>query len=225
MAFLDLPDLENARDVGGVPLADGTVVADGVLLRTDNHDKLTPAGIDAVRRLAVRRILDVRHAWEARKFPSPFASDPIYRNVPLDRDRPDFDPTAPDDYRILTDTPDTVAAAFTALAEAPEGPVMVHCHGGRDRTGILVALALAVAGASTEAITAEYALTEGTDPETMTRFFAHLKERHGGVERFLSEAGVGTQHLEAVKKRLIDGSGIPPPPGGSAAGKLRSSRR
>lgn len=202
MAFLDLPACGNARDVGGVPLDGGRAVAEGVLLRTDNHDKLTPDGIAAVRRLGVRRILDVRHEWEARRYPSPFASDPIYANVPLDRDRPEFDPTAPDDYRILTDTPGTIAAAFTALAEAPDGAVMVHCHGGRDRTGVLVALALAVAGASDEAIAAEYALTEGADPETMTEFLADLRERHGGAEGFLAGAGVAARHFEAVRRRL-----------------------
>jgi protein-tyrosine phosphatase len=112
----------------------------------------------------VVRILDVRHAWEAEEFPSPFKDEEIYRNLPLIDVPPDFDPTGPEDYRPEVDySPKRIAAAFTALTEAPSGPVMVHCHAGRDRAGMLTAIALSVAGATHEDIAADYAHTEGAD--------------------------------------------------------------
>ncbi|WP_026924132.1 tyrosine-protein phosphatase [Glycomyces arizonensis] len=205
MSTLHLPDCLNARDLGGLPLGDAVAVRAGALLRSDNHDRLTPAGIDAVRKLGVTRILDLRYDWEAREFASPFADDPIYRNVPLIRESPTYDPTAPEDYRPeLDESPDLIAAAFTALAEAPAGPVLVHCHAGRDRTGVLTAFALAVAGASVEAIAAEYALTEGADPATMLAVLDHLDRHWEGATGYLMKAGVQEHHLRAVADRLTE---------------------
>lgn len=203
MPSLDLPDCVNARDLGGTPLANGGSVRANALLRSDNHDLLTEVGIAAVRALGVRRIIDLRHGWETREFPSPFADDEVYVNLPLLGVYPGFDPTAPDDYRPEVDhAPERVAAAFIALAEAPPGPVLVHCHGGRDRTGILVALALAIAGASPDDIVADYALTEGTDPETMRELLDHFDDAHGGVAAYLAGAGVADAHFEAVRRRI-----------------------
>lgn len=52
--------------------------------------------------------------------------------------------------------PAKLAAVFTALADAP-GPVLVHCAGGRDRTGMVCAMLLQLAGVEPEAIVADYA--------------------------------------------------------------------
>ncbi|MDN3239437.1 tyrosine-protein phosphatase [Glycomyces tritici] len=203
MPLLDLPDCVNARDLGGTPLAGGATVRMRALLRSDNHDLLTADGIAAVRELGVARILDLRHGWEAREFPSPFEDDEIYLNLPLLGVYPGFDPTAPDDYRPEVEhAPERVAAAFTALADAPPGPVLIHCHGGRDRTGILTALALAAAGAAHEDIVADYALTEGTDPQTMRDLLDHFDREHQGVTAYLTESGVDRRRLRAVQRRL-----------------------
>src|SRR5438132_7958171 len=42
---------------------------------------------------------------------------------------------------------------------APRGGVLVHCHVGRDRTGMVCALALSVAGVPAAAIAEDYALS------------------------------------------------------------------
>jgi protein tyrosine/serine phosphatase len=41
-----------------------------------------------------------------------------------------------------------------------EGPAVVHCQGGRDRTGLLVALVLDAAGVPRETIAADHALSD-----------------------------------------------------------------
>src|SRR5919108_83674 len=53
-----------------------------------------------------------------------------------------------------------VGAVVRAVAEAPEGGVLVHCFAGKDRTGIVVALALALTGVPRETIAADYALSD-----------------------------------------------------------------
>ncbi|MFI5833624.1 tyrosine-protein phosphatase [Micromonospora sp. NPDC051300] len=109
----------------------------------------------------------------------------------------------PDSYRLLVDASrERLAAALTAIAEAPPGAVVVHCHAGRDRTGVLVALALHAAGVPVDAIAADYALTENAPASMITNTWAHLHARYGGVTDYLLGSGVTPAHLSAVRARL-----------------------
>jgi len=114
----------------------------------------------------VAGIIDLRYPDEglprAGQLPAhPFADDPnVYRSIPM------YDPAVVDvDPELLaTGAPAEIycasadhngvriANAVTAIASAPPGPGVVHCVAGNDRTGIVVALAHAVAGVGNEAI-------------------------------------------------------------------------
>ena len=63
-------------------------------------------------------------------------------------------------YRAsLTRNASHIVAGLAAIADAPDGGVFVHCASGKDRTGMIVALALRVAGVVDAAIAADYAYT------------------------------------------------------------------
>jgi protein-tyrosine phosphatase len=61
--------------------------------------------------------------------------------------------------RYLENRPDSIVAALRAIAE-PDGATVVHCAAGKDRTGVVVALALSLAGVDSETVAAEYAATQ-----------------------------------------------------------------
>jgi protein tyrosine/serine phosphatase len=199
---LDWPDCENVRDLGGLPTTDGGRIRDGALIRADGLFRLTPAGVAAVRRAGVVRILDLRWRAECELAPSPFASDPIHLHLPLLADVLSYE--APHDtYAPMLDhNRERIRLAFRALAAAPPGGVVVHCHGGRDRTAVLVALALAVAGVPDEEIVADYALSPERDALAMRNTLAHLAGRYGGAEGYLLTIGVPPADVEAVRRRL-----------------------
>ena len=67
-------------------------------------------------------------------------------------------PSAPTWATSATGRDDVVGALRTLSAREP-GASIVHCAAGKDRTGVVVALALAVAGVPHEEIVADYALT------------------------------------------------------------------
>jgi protein-tyrosine phosphatase len=204
MMAISWPDCRNARDLGGLPTVDGRRIHPVALLRSDNHDRLTPQGIRAIRESGVSRVLDLRWEWECARYPSPLADDPSYRNVPLLDEATQGGATEPDTYRLMIDhSRQSVAAAFQAIADAPPGGVVVHCHSGRDRTGILVALTLTVAGVAADVAAADYALTDGCAPQTMLDTLTHLEYRHGGAAAYLLAAGVSPSHIEAVQVRLL----------------------
>jgi protein-tyrosine phosphatase len=132
----------------------------------------------------------------------------------------------------LSDRAGAVVAALRALAAPVDGASVVHCAAGKDRTGVVVALALAVAGVPHEEIVADYAMTadvidalvaklaasptyaedmERRDvashtprAETMDRVLALLDERHGGPIGWLDAHGFGPEDRAALRARLRD---------------------
>ena len=131
----------------------------------------------------------------------------------------------------LADGTDNVLGALRALTAAP-GASVVHCAAGKDRTGVISAFALEVAGVEREAIIADYALTaevidalvaklaasptyaedmtsRGTDvhtprAETMRRVLELLDERWGGPAGWLEAHGFGADEQAALRARLRD---------------------
>ena len=60
--------------------------------------------------------------------------------------------------KYLADRPDSVVGALDDVASGP-GPVLVHCAAGKDRTGVVVAMALAAVGVERSAVVEDYVLT------------------------------------------------------------------
>ena len=229
---LDWPNCLNVRDLGGLPLRTGGRTRAGWLIRSDNLSRLTPAGVEAVRRAGVRRIVDVRSPGECEGDPSPFTGEASYSNLPLAREGDLYDPALPldQDYGVMLDRrPELFAAAVAAIADAPDGAVVVHCHAGKDRSGNVVALTLGLAGVTTEAIVADYAtvsdrlrrvfdeqlalvddevardrLAESftARPETMLAVVRHVEESYGGVESYLRRGGLTGAQANAIRQRL-----------------------
>ena len=234
---------KNARDVGGYPTKDGGAIKQGILIRSDNLSHLTPVGRAALIDCGVRTIIDVRSPNELNIDPPPFSppnpepNAPTYHNLSLfvwtDPVREMFDQAESLDETfclVLDHFKTNVAIIVRAFAEAPDGGVVVHCHAGKDRTGLIVALLLTVAGVSEVIITTDYAESAqhqqplydqivemaGDDPEKLAKMlpeleappermavvFAHLKQTYGGVKSYLRECGVDTATLAKVYKRL-----------------------
>jgi protein-tyrosine phosphatase len=108
--------------------------------------------------------------------------------------------------------------------------VVVHCHGGKDRTGMVVALALTVAGVPDEEIVADYLLTRerlapwlaeqlaaepdeslhpemiefrDTRAESIVAILDHLDKTYGGPEPYLRHGGLTTEQLAVLRARLV----------------------
>lgn len=245
----------NARDVGGIPLPGGRVVARGVLLRSDNLQDLTLQDIASlvdVHRL--RNVVDLRTDFERRsEGPGPLEDDPRVRvdhrslypetggGTDLDlgtikpwgdgmgADLPEETPTVRAYLGYLQRRPDSIVEALRTIA-ASDGATLVHCAAGKDRTGVVVALALAVAGADREDIATDY-LTTGQNIEgivgrlaatitygkevrvddvashtpkvgMMERVFALIDEVHGGADAWLAAHGLTADEQATLRARL-----------------------
>ena len=229
---LDWPGLSNARDLGGLP-AEGGRIREGALIRTESLTRLDEGGAATVREAGVTRVLDLRRPGESPE-PHPFADDATYVNLPVEdpADPKQLTGTMLDLYlEMLDQRPDLFAAALAAIAEAPPGAVVVHCAAGKDRTGLVVGLALSVAGVAPEDIAADYAITaerfadhfqhyldslptdeardvarsyQATPPENLRTVLEHLDDEYGGVEPYLRSGGMTDAQLDALRERLVE---------------------
>jgi|tagenome__1003787_1003787.scaffolds.fasta_scaffold20946128_3 protein-tyrosine phosphatase len=164
-AWIELEGAANVRDVGGIP-----GMRPGVLLRSDNLQGLTDADVAALEARGVRLVVDLRTAEEVRlEGPGPLVGRVEIRHrdlYPEAGERTDVvintrdgeDPAIPYYLAYLEHRPDSIVGALEDIATA-DGAVVVHCAAGKDRTGVVVALALAAAGVSREAILEDYLAT------------------------------------------------------------------
>ena len=231
----------NIRDLGGFRTCDGRGTRRNALVRSDNLSRLTEAGWQALLAYGIRTILDLRTTWERTVELSPFLhheNSPVrYVHVPfLSDDRafawPDTASIEEDYILMLQEARDGIGAIVQALAHADDGGVLFYCHSGKDRTGLIAALVLAMLGVSPDEVAADYAQSldclrplqeewlengpgeraerEEADakfasrPETMKIVLQHLEAEYGGVQSYLVEAGVSTADLEHLRRRLIE---------------------
>ena len=236
----------NVRDLGGLETAAGGRTRHGGVVRADNVRRLTRAGWENARRHGVVRLVDLRFDSEAIEqggLPdgvdvvtvSLFGTyDPELARAFDHRVRAadDVAPVLAAGYvSALEAGSERVASAIAAVAEAdPSGTVVVHCFAGKDRTGIVSALLLSLAGVSDEDVAADYAASgpgvevlsqpwfDEAESEhelvfrrriceapaaAMAEVLEWLHESRGGAEGYLREAGLTYAQIEAVRRRLL----------------------
>lgn len=232
---LEIEGSWNVRDLGGYPTEDGRSTRWRVMVRAGNLDKVTPAGQQALLDYGIRTIVDLRDPAEVEEYPDVFAQSTavVYRHLPILRNgyANGYVPLGKLYTNYLDAYPSEVGKIITAVAESTPG-TLIHCHAGKDRTGIVTALLLGAVGVPEQVIAEDYALTtaqiahlvaewreyalkHGSDMErfehdvsadaaTMLGTLAHLRHRYGGVAQYLSSCGVTVQDLDRLKLQLLD---------------------
>ena len=162
--------IQNFRDLGGYPTADGGKVRWGQVYRADALHKLTEADLDSFGGLGVRTVFDLRGDAEREEFPGPFDIDPPPDRRAGPRAPSRCRPTGHDDgggermlrdmyVGALTHSAAKFGVLLTALADPARRPAVFHCHGGKDRTGVSAAVLLLALGVDRETVLDDYEAT------------------------------------------------------------------
>jgi protein-tyrosine phosphatase len=133
-----------------------------------------------------------------------------------------------DRYLFIVNTrPNAFREIFTAIAEA-EGCVLFHCFAGKDRTGLVAAMLLSLAGVGSEHIALDYGETDRRlasqyekwideaeperraayrdelrcPPERILGVLDHIDRTWGGVAGYLEGAGTPAWVIDQVATRL-----------------------
>jgi protein tyrosine/serine phosphatase len=234
----------NVRDLGGLPTEDGRRTRLGGVVRADNIRKLSDDGWRALAEHGVQRIVDLRFAEElAEDQPRDVDIDVVHVSVLGESFDPDYvkeldahlaandvaDHYAWSYVEFLERHRDRFGRAFAAVADA-QGTVVVHCMGGKDRTGIVSALLLRLAGVSHDVIGKDYAVTAANlEPSTsqwipkiadeaerakweklkdtpagaMIRVVQEIEHRYGDVASYLRAAGLSDEQVGRLRERLV----------------------
>jgi protein tyrosine/serine phosphatase len=174
-----LEAIENFRDYGDYPTASGRRMKKGRLYRSASHGRATEADLAAIAALEIAVIVDLRRPGERERDPSRRAAGFKGRVIENDEgEAPGDDPwwtfirnsdLSEESFRgyllnYYREAPfasrhvDLYSRYFQAVA-AGEGPVLIHCAAGKDRTGVLAALTHYVVGVHRDDIVADYMLT------------------------------------------------------------------
>jgi protein-tyrosine phosphatase len=230
------PRLLNARDLGGHPTVDGAVTRRRSLLRADDLAQLSPEGLQALDGYGVETVLDLRWPQEIAVAPSPIPGRlprVRYVSVSLLAESPEDwgargGHCAKEQWKctVLARLQPQVRDALAAIAAAGPGPLIFHCVAGKDRTGVIAALLLALAEVVPRAIAADYAAS--TDnlrepylrryreqdpaaileavrcPEAAVYNMLDQLDRAGGVRAYLRGIGLREPEIIRLRARLRD---------------------
>jgi protein-tyrosine phosphatase len=231
---LPFPELLNARDLGGYPTVDGHVTRTHSLVRADDLAQLTPAGLRALADYGIQTVLDLRWPEEASKHQSPVPAGlphVRYERISLlthteDEWRLRSREVAKELWKcvVLEHVGHELRRVLVSIADAAPAALLFHCVAGKDRTGLIAALLLALADAQPAAIAADYAISgenlragylrryPGTEPERILEIlrcpeagaYNMLKflDDAGGVRAYLRQIGLTEQQISALRSRL-----------------------
>lgn len=209
--FID--GVSNTRDIGGYAAENGKKIKQGLVYRGANADGVTESGI-----IAAKKNYGIKTELDLREKPlvggSPFGEDVKYlqySGVYYTGGEMSF-----------TDEKNgsRVAEEFRVFTEEENYPVFFHCAVGRDRTGCLSMILLAVCGVSEKDILLDYELTalseagysdKNSISVCMPLFLQTLdfiksysdKSLKENAEKFLLDRGVTAEEITSVKNKLL----------------------
>lgn len=168
---LDFDGLLNARELGGMPLSNGSTFKYYVAVRSDSPSDLTKEQAQKVKDYGVTQVIDLRSEAEVANYGNCFIDFPgvTFRNIPLFLGNPDAndDPTMNflrthklgDFYTLIMEQLGTRVCEAIRYIRNNEGTTLFHCAHGKDRTGVISAILYLLAGAERENIIRNYAIS------------------------------------------------------------------
>ncbi|MCX8528393.1 MAG: tyrosine-protein phosphatase [Candidatus Nanopelagicales bacterium] len=241
---LHIDGLANIRDLGGLRTADGRVIRSRQVVRSDNPKSLTEQGhVDLLEVLSPRTVIDLRMDMEVERESYTLQGEstsvitlPMTPQSGVTQEQIDAgmaDNLAEDYRRQIEANAPSIIGALNLVADPAARPVVIHCTAGKDRTGIVIALLLALLGVEYDAIVADYHVTAANmgpiyeriraaqvfqdnglasaptwifeaHPETMREFLQHLSDHYGGAEAYVLAKGMDPDTVQRLRAELLE---------------------
>jgi protein-tyrosine phosphatase len=236
---LEVGTTYNLRDVGGYEVDGGGHTLWARLFRSD-LPRLTPSDDASLRQLRLRTVLDLRDDDECAAQPATFGGVEVglvrrplgLRSLIGELPTREADLLGALYCAAAERLGPQIAAAVAELCRPDALPALVHCAGGKDRTGIVVALTLSSLGVPDEVVAADFALSatylaprffaaaertsaprasvdvdlgplRGAEPRSMLQMLGFVRRHDGTARNYLVRHGVPAAALDALRAALV----------------------
>ena len=236
---IELEGAFNFRDLGGYPTTSGGKVPEGLLYRSDDLFRLSESDLAVMETLGIKTVIDLRTEIEAQirgRFPvDKLPLDYVRKSlIDISADYTSASGNGANDFifhryvQILTQGSEAIRQVLERLFDPQSLPAVFHCAIGKDRTGLVAALALETMGVERSYVALDYALTErsidamlawldtviprvakalrqlppvvmSAKAENMERVLAWMDENYGGVPGYLAQIGVPQDALQRFR--------------------------
>src|SRR5262249_15321260 len=219
---------------GGYPTSDGQATRWRSVLRADDPAQLTPAGLRDVAELGVATVVDLRWPGEIASSPNPIERDLRhirYHNISLLSRTAEYWVALTGEISkerwvctVLEHSRSELQSVLRTIANAAPEPLLFHCVAGKDRTGTIAAMLLALADVVPEAIAYDYSVSSGNlrgsypvrhgnlgreailealrcPPQGVHNMLEYL-DAFGGVAGYLADIGLDPGEIDRLRARL-----------------------
>lgn len=214
--FLKISGVHNVRDIGGWTTADGKRVRYGMIIRGGELDGIhstliTDKGIKQLKSEGIRTEVDLRNSSEVAKATYPIKSFAEYNRYEISA------------YMGVKENKalykDALSKIITSVLE--DKPVYVHCWGGADRTGTVIALIEGALGVTKEQVIKDYELTsyssvgerkygKGKDGKKFEQLILYIENEFEGdsfeekCTSLLTGLGIDIKDIEAFRAKMLE---------------------
>ncbi|WP_430591388.1 family 1 glycosylhydrolase [Humidisolicoccus flavus] len=234
---VSLGAVENARGLEGLRTVTGRAVRPGLFVRSGALHRLDARSNYELEQLNVTTVIDLRTDAERTGHPSMLSESTRVVHIPLLSDLNAHVESGAMDLAsvyegMIEHRGDALVAVLQEVIGARDA-VLVHCTAGKDRTGVVVALLLALLGVGDEAIIANYAESEsrlserfrrdvealmqqlgGSDalrttalespPVLLESLFARIRSQHGSITAYLRAHGLTDEHIARARDKFLE---------------------
>ncbi|MCW2830852.1 MAG: protein tyrosine phosphatase [Aeromicrobium sp.] len=171
----------NLRDLGGLPTGDGRTVAHHRVLRSaaPSVTDVAPAGITWPPSV----VIDLRSSAEADPIHPLASTGARVVNLPLLRALAPGDSVESlyDLYLLLLDHAPLYLIELVREVGLAQGPTLIHCAAGKDRTGVASALVLRLVGVPRDVVRDDYLLTAEAAPQIQARLSKGARQHQATI--------------------------------------------
>ena len=222
----------NFRDIGGYKTADGHTIRYNQLYRSSVLSAMTLADNEKLAPLKIRYEIDLRTPAQRSQLPTNWGPNPpeaidipfLVGDVPPLRPPESLDPVKvkANALRVYasyaTLNAPTMGQVLHVLAQGDE-PALLHCNGGRDRTGVTVAVLMTLLGASRQDVYREYLLSDrhaaeahppapvhpkAPKAETLDAFFHAIDTNYGSFHAYVRDGlKLSNEDVQNLRRRFL----------------------
>ncbi|MDQ2086761.1 tyrosine-protein phosphatase [Herbivorax sp. ANBcel31] len=229
---LPLDRVRNTRDLGGYLTDKGYQTKWKSFIRSEDIYDFTKGELIFLENYGIKTVIDLRSITEKNLAPNPIKNikNFDYYHIPFDLEQlysmEQTTNALESFYTYLLRQYTKMASIFRIILTAKPGGILFHCKVGKDRTGVISMLLLAIAGVSKEDIYANYEISNTylkeaytpagriikknevplalSDKKLIEYAYYFILDTFGSIEKYFIHLGLSIEEIQLLKYKIVE---------------------